>query len=430
MLFPLLLRSVVHKGSLKLTTADGKTRVYGDGTEPRVAIKLHRRSLAWSLGFDPDLRIGEAYTDGTLTIEEGDLYSLLHLLLSNYMNTGDRSPFHWREHLYRSLLRLAQFNPLGRAKRNVAFHYDMPDKLYGFFLDYDRQYSCAYFTDAGNSLEQAQLDKKRHIAAKLRLNRSDLEILDIGSGWGGLGLFLAAETDCRVRGITLSVNQYRYSLNRAKAAGLDDKCSFSMLDYRQETGPYDRIVSVGMFEHVGKKNYGEFFTQIKRLLAVDGVAVIHSIGRYGPPRPINSFIRKHIFPGADLPTLSEITEAVDASGLFTTDIEILRLHYAETLKRWRRRFRAHRDEIVALYGEPLYRKWEFYFTGCEAGFRLGNLMVFQLQLTKQLEALPLTRDYMFDGERTYRDDAQDLERGVDQIAALSAAFRKRTARSS
>lgn len=402
MLFQCLLRSVVRKGALKLITAKGETHTFGDGTPPQITVKLHRKSLEWSLGLNPDLKIGEAYMYGELTIEEGDLYSFIHLLLSNYKETGDASPFHWLEHLGPYLKWLDGLNTLIRAKRNVSFHYDMPDQLYEFFLDDDRQYSCAYFTDAENTLEQAQLDKKRHIASKLLLNDFGLKVLDIGSGWGGLGLYLAREAGCIVKGVTLSFNQYKMSHKRAAMEGLSKSCQFALHDYRHEKGPYDRIVSIGMFEHVGKNNYDEFFAHINRLLKNDGICLLHSIGRFNNPKSINTFIRKHIFPGAALPTLSEVLEAVERSGLFITDIEILRLHYAETLKRWREKLQLHRNEIINLFGETLYRKWEFYFTGCEASFRVGNLMVFQLQLSKQLETPPLTRDYM------YRVDNADL----------------------
>jgi len=424
MLFQYLLQSVVRKGTLKLITANGKTRAFGDGTSPQIAVKLHRRSLEWSLGLNPELKLGEAYMDGSLTVEEGDLYGFLHLLLSNYIETGDRSPIHWREHLFRHLVWLSQFNPMERARRNVAFHYDMPDELYHFFLDPDRQYSCAYFTNPHVSLEQAQLDKKRHIASKLRLNRADLKVLDIGSGWGGLGLYLARETGARVQGVTLSTNQYKISRERAAAAGFNKRCDFALRDYRQEAGPFDRIVSVGMSEHVGKKNYDEFFMQVRRLLADDGVCLLHSIGRYGEPSPVNGFIRKHIFPGTDIPTLPEVLEAVGHSKLFITDIEVLRLHYAETLRHWTARLHQHRTEIVKLFGEVLYRKWEFYFISCELGFRLGNLMVFQLQLSKQLETVPLTRDYMLDWERLHEPDSPELDRYIEGIAAASAILKE------
>lgn len=404
MLFQCLLWLTLRKGSLKLITADGRARHYGDGSLPCIAIKLHRKSLEWSLGFNPQLKLGEAYVDGTLTIEEGDLYGLLYLLLTNYETTGDKSPFHWREHVARIFTWFDRLNTPLRARSNVAFHYDMPDQLYALFLDPDRQYSCGYFTDMDNTLEQAQLDKKRHIASKLLLDGAGLRVLDIGSGWGGLALYLAREASCQVKGVTLSANQYKISQERAAATGLAKSCQFALQDYRQEEGSYDRIVSVGMFEHVGKKNYDEFFTHVRRLLADDGVCLLHSIGRYGPPRPVNPFIRKHVFPGSYLPTLSEIMASIDKSGLFTTDIEILRVHYAETLRRWVMRMQQNRAEIVSLFGDPLYRRWEFGFVGSELGFRMGDLMVFQIQLSKQLEAVPLTRDYMFEWGQAHSDE--------------------------
>ncbi|MDD4616563.1 MAG: cyclopropane-fatty-acyl-phospholipid synthase [Alphaproteobacteria bacterium] len=415
MLFQYLLKTVVRKGSLKVVSADGKTQVFGDGSGPNVTVKLHRKNLNWLLGLNPDLKLGEAYVDGSLTVEEGDIYGFLHLLLSNYMETGDDSFFHWREHIFPLLKNAAQFNPIPRARKNAAHHYDMPDKIYSLFLDKDRQYSCAYFTDLNNGLDQAQLDKKRHIASKLMIDKPNLKILDIGSGWGGLGLYLAQETHSIVKGVTLSSNQYRISSERALSAGLNKRCSFELKDYRQEPGVYDRIVSVGMFEHVGKKNYDEFFENLYRLLADDGVCVIHSIGRFGPPQPINSFIRKYIFPGADLPTLPEILSAVSRAGLFATDLEVLRLHYAETLKRWIERLRDHREAIVTEFGENIFRMWEYYFVSCEVAFRLGCLMVFQIQLAKQHEAVPLTRDYMVDWERAH------MEPTLRDIAATMAS---------
>lgn len=424
MLFQLLLRSVVRKGSLKLITADGRVRVYGDGSLPHVSVRLHDKKLEWSLGLRPDLKIGEAYMEGLLTIEEGDLYDFLYLLVSNYKETGDRSPFHWIEHISPYFAWLEGVNSLVRARRNVAFHYDMPDLLYSFFLDSDRQYSCGYFSEMYNSLEQAQFDKKRHIASKLLLNRAGLRVLDIGSGWGGLGLYLARETGCRVNGVTLSVNQHKISQERAKEAGLERHCQFNLQDYRKEEGVYDRIVSVGMFEHVGKKNYGEFFAQIKRLLDDDGVCLLHSIARFNGPKPVSAFIRKHIFPGSYLPVLSDVLSCVEKSGLITTDIEILRLHYAETLKRWRERLQQHQDEIVKLFGDELYRKWLFYFTGSEVGFRVGNLMVFQIQLSKKLDAVPYTRDYMINWEQAYAPERYPLDRHLEDIIAASSAQKR------
>jgi cyclopropane-fatty-acyl-phospholipid synthase len=421
MLFQYLVKTVVRKGTLKIISANGRVCEAGDGTGPRVGIRLHRKSLGWSLVFNPDLKIGEAYVDGTLTIEEGDLYTFIDMLLTNYAETGDSSPFHWREYIFPLVWWAAQFNPIGRARRNASFHYDMPDALYRYFLDKDRQYSCGYFADKDEGLERAQLAKKTHVASKLLLNREGLKILDIGSGWGGLGLYLARKAGAIVKGVTLSTNQFRISNERAAAEGLARRCFFALKDYRHEEGPYDRIVSVGMFEHVGRKSFNEYFAQIDRLLRDEGVALIHSIGRFGEPRPINSFIRKYIFPGADIPSLSEVAKAVERSGLFVTDVEILRTHYADTLRLWMQRFRAHRKAIVAEFGEKVFRKWEFYFLGCEAAFRTGGLMVFQLQLTKRHETLPLTRDYMVDWERAQETDAGLLDACVERRASAAGA---------
>lgn len=398
MLFPYLLKSVIHNGTLNLITASGKTLRFGDGYPPKVTVRLHRKSLEWTIPFNPELKIGEAYVDGGLTFEDGGIDVFLSLMLSNCMAADNNSPYRWMERLRMRLAKLGQFNPLSRARQNARFHYDMPDELYAFFLDKDRQYSCAYFTDGCASLDRAQQDKKRHIASKVLLNRAGLKVLDIGSGWGGLALYLAREANANVKGITLSVNQYKMSSERAASAGLSRRCAFALRDYRQENDVYDRIVSVGMFEHIGKKHYDEFFARIRRLLAEDGICLIHTIGRYGEPKPVNGFIRKHIFPGTDVPTTSEITAAIDRSGLYATDIEILRGHYDETLRHWLARYRAARKEIVALFGEELYRKWELYFSGSEASFRLGSLMVLQIQLTKKLMTVPKTRDYMMEGK--------------------------------
>ena len=404
MLFQLLLKSIVHNGSLRLITADGKSCVIGDGTPPRFDIKLHRKSLEWTLALNPELRVGEAYMNGRLTFERGDVRDFLQLIFSNFKN-GEVSPMlHWIERLNGRMQWLKQFNPVGIARRNAAYHYDLPDQVYQAFLGPDRQYSCGYFTDPENSLEQAQLDKKHHIASKLWLNRPGLKILDIGSGWGGLALYLARQAQGKVTGVTLSVEQYKISRERARAEGLNNTCNFQLRDYRQEKGPYDRIVSVGMFEHVGKKNYDEFFANIRRLLADDGVCLLHAVGRFRDPGPVNAFIRKYIFPGADVATLSEVLPHIERSGLYVTDIEILRLHYAETLKNWSDRFAKNRNDIIKSYGEKFYRKWQFYLISCEMGFRYENLMVFQIQLAKKLGSVPLTRDYMYDWERTHKQD--------------------------
>jgi cyclopropane-fatty-acyl-phospholipid synthase len=396
MLFPALLKSIVRTGSLRLIDGAGRMHEYGDGTRPHCTVRLGTRRLDYTLALNPELSIGEAYMDGLLTIEEGTLFDLLEVSARNYSNFERKV---WFALLSRAMQRLKQCNPISRARANVAHHYDLSDQLYDLFLDKDRQYSCAYFTSKDDSLEMAQESKKRRIAAKLLLDRPHLKILDIGSGWGGLGLYLAEETGADVTGVTLSVEQHKIAEARAAAAGLADRVRFHLCDYREEPGQYDRVVSVGMFEHVGKKNYDEFFAKLNELLAIDGVALLHSIGFADAPAPINPFIRKYIFPGADLPTLSEVFAAVERAGLIVTDVEILRLHYAETLRHWRERFIANRQRIAALYDERFCRMWEFYLVLCEIGFRFRFNMVFQMQLTKRFDAVPLTRDYMVN-ERT------------------------------
>jgi cyclopropane-fatty-acyl-phospholipid synthase len=296
--------------------------------------------------------------------------------------------------------RIHQYNPLPRARQNVAHHYDLSDQLYELFLDRDRQYSCGYFRDDSEDLDTAQLDKKRHIAAKL-LVRPGQRVLDIGSGWGGLALYLAGECGAQVTGLTLSVEQQKLATRRAAAAGLSDRVKFHLRDYREEAGHYDRIVSVGMFEHVGLNHYRAFFAKLKSLLAPDGVALLHSIGRKDGPGTTSPWMRKYIFPGGYVPALSEVLPMVEELRLWVTDIEILRLHYAETLRAWRRRFERNRDRVKALYDERFCRMWEMYIVGSEIAFRRQDHMVFQMQLAKTVDAVPLTRDYMLDWEREH-----------------------------
>jgi len=398
MLFAALLKSIVRVGSLRLIDGAGRAHELGDGSAPRCTIRLARRRLDYTLALNPALSVGEAYMDGTLTIEEGTLYDFLEIAARNYGNL-ERSA--WFMLLNTLTRRLRQHNPLRRARRNVAHHYDLSGKLYDLFLDRDRQYSCAYFTAETESLETAQENKKRHIAGKLLLGRPGLKVLDIGSGWGGLGLYLAQEAGADVTGVTLSVEQHKVSQARAADAGLAERVRFHLRDYREEQGRYDRIVSVGMFEHVGVPHYREFFRKVKDLLADGGVALLHSIGSMEPPGGTNPWLQKYIFPGGYTPALSEVMEAVQDVGLWVTDIEILRLHYAETLRAWRERFAANRDKVRALYDERFCRMWEFYLTGSELSFRYGGQMVFQMQLAKQPDAAPLTRDYMIDWERTH-----------------------------
>jgi cyclopropane-fatty-acyl-phospholipid synthase len=395
---------IVRSGSLGLIDGAGGVDEIGDGSTPSVIVRMSSRRLDFSLAINPSLSIGEAYMDGSLVIEQGNIFDFLDVLARN----ADRISAHpWFGLLERASTFSAQHNPIGRARRNVAHHYDLSGKLYDTFLDRDRQYSCAYFTDDAESLESAQLNKKRHIAAKLLLDRPGLHILDIGSGWGGLGLYLAWIAQADVTGVTLGTEQHKVSNERTAEAGLTGRVRFELRDYREQSGQFDRIVSVGMFEHVGKKNYPEFFARLRDLLADDGIALLHAVGVNGTPRSINPFIRKYIFPGADTPSLSEVAAAIEHSGLVITDIEVLRLHYAETLRLWRERFTARRAEVEELYDERFCRMWEFYLASCEIAFRDGWNIVFQVQLTKRLDAAP-TRGWTENWERADAAASTDL----------------------
>jgi cyclopropane-fatty-acyl-phospholipid synthase len=400
MLLARLLNTIVRTGRLTLVDAAGRVQNFGANNGPRVTMRLHDRATAWRIALKPKLAFGESYMDGKLTVEDGSIYDLLDLLAVNIARY-ETMP------LARALSRVGmwtrhrqQSNGLRRARRNVAHHYDLSGRLYDLFLDKDRQYSCAYFTNNNKTLDEAQHDKKRHLASKLLL-KPGARILDIGSGWGGLGLYLARVGQADVTGITLSSEQHKVSNDRAKAEGLGERARFHLRDYRDEQGRYDRVVSVGMFEHVGARHYRAFFRKLKGLLADDGVAVLHSIGRMSPPGTTNPWLRKYIVPGGYTPALSETVAAIEQEGLWITDIEILRLHYADTLKEWRRRFQENRAEVARLYDERFCRMWEFYLAGCEVAFRRLDQMVFQIQLAKRQDALPLTRDYMLDWERAH-----------------------------
>ncbi|MCC7272226.1 MAG: class I SAM-dependent methyltransferase [Alphaproteobacteria bacterium] len=398
MLFSRLLGHVIRTGDLVLIDADGNASTFGDGTGPRSVVRLHDRKLHTALALNPALRLGEAFMDGTLTIEEGSLYDFL-LLATRNLASGTEHPLMRAMDKARRWVRWAQqYNPVTRAKENVHHHYDLSGRLYELFLDHDRQYSCAYFTDPGDALETAQENKKRHLAAKLLLEPGQ-RVLDIGSGWGGLALYLAQTADVDVTGLTLSEEQHKVANERARRAGLEHRVRFLLRDYREEAGRYDRIVSVGMFEHVGVVHYDAFFRQVRTLLTDDGVAVLHAIGRFDGPAATNPWLRKYIFPGGYSPALSEVLPVVEKSGLFATDIEILRLHYAQTLRHWRQRFMAARAEIAAIYDERFCRMWEFYLAGSELAFVNQGHMVFQIQMSRRLETVPLTRDYIHDWER-------------------------------
>jgi cyclopropane-fatty-acyl-phospholipid synthase len=393
-----MLSEFVHDGRLTVIWPDGRSTTFGHGG-PQAAVRLHGWLTPVSIRLWPELVLGEAYMDGRLTVERGTLSDVLEILISNY-NRRRLGVLSRLRRFTRMLARpLVQLNRVARARRNVAHHYDLSGELYDLFLDADRQYSCAYFSDPRMTLEEAQAAKKRHIAAKLRLDRPGLKVLDIGCGWGGLALDLARLNDANVLGVTLSTEQLGVANNRAFAAGLLQRCRFDLRDYRQVEGKFDRIVSVGMFEHVGIGYYDAFFGKIRDLLTDDGVILLHTIGRADGPSATNPWIAKYIFPGGYTPALSEVMRAVERSGLFVTDVEVLRLHYAETLKEWRNRFRKNWSRAAALYDERFCRMWEFYLASSEMTFRYGNQVVFQIQLAKAVDAVPMTRDYMFDSER-------------------------------
>jgi cyclopropane-fatty-acyl-phospholipid synthase len=389
----LIFRSYVGRGTLRLTTAGGKVLAFGDGTGTPVSIRFTTKSAEWSVLLDPELAVGEAYMDGTLVIEQGSIADFLALAMSQEQAS---KPPRWAklQWLLRYLWRrLAQFNAPARARKNVAHHYDLDKRLYSLFLDADRQYSCAYFEHPEQSLDDAQLAKKRHIAAKLLITPG-ARVLDIGSGWGGMGLYLAEMSDARVTGVTLSDEQFALSRSRAEEKALSNKVEFRLQDYRDLDEHFDRVVSVGMFEHVGVGYYDTYFRKCAELLSRDGVMLLHSIGRSEGPGITNPWIAKYIFPGGYIPALSEVLPAIERAGFLVNDIEILRLHYAETLKHWRDRFLAHRDDLKKVYDERFTRMWEFYLAASEMTFRQQNMMVFQIQLTKRQGIVPITRDYI------------------------------------
>ncbi len=410
----LLLDRVVTSGNLTFIDAAGRTHVFGDNSGPEVVVRLQDKPAEWRIALDPGLAIAEAFMDGRLNLEQGSLYAFLETLIGNAArNTppGSTRMFDWLRYATRWA---RQYNPVSRAARNASHHYDIPPDIYELFLDPDWQYSCAYFPHPGLDISGAQRAKKRHIAAKLRISPGQ-EVLDIGSGWGGLGLSLAKLSDARVTGITLSNEQLRRARDRAKKMGLDNQVRFELRDYRKVEQTFDRIVSVGMFEHVGVNHYREFFDQVHKLLKDDGVALLHSIGRSDTPGITNPFIEKYIFPGGYIPALSEVIPAIERAGLIVADIEILRLHYAQTLRAWREAFMGRRDEAKRLMGERFCRMWEFYLAGSEMAFRYQGLMVFQIQIIKQVDALPLTRDYMVEDERRL----QAIETGEGQRPRLA-----------
>jgi len=385
------LQQFIRRGAMTFTTASGAKFRCGDGTGDPVAVRFLSRDAERRLLVNPELALGEAYMEGSFVVENGSIVDALAILMDqpDILPRWARLQW-WLRYLGRHV---RQFNPPSRAKNNVARHYDLDGRLYSLFLDADKQYSCAYFETPDESLDDAQLAKKRHLAAKLLVRRGD-RILDIGSGWGGLGLYLAEMMEATITGITLSTEQLQVSNARAAERNLSRKAKFFLEDYRDVTGPFDRIVSVGMFEHVGVDFYETYFRRCAELLTDDGVMLLHSIGRSEGPDVTNPWIAKYIFPGGYIPALSEVTPAIERAGLLVCDVEILRLHYAETLKAWRERFMARRDEAVQLYDERFARMWEFYLACSEMAFRKQNLMNIQVQLTRRQGVVPMTRDYI------------------------------------
>jgi cyclopropane-fatty-acyl-phospholipid synthase len=388
-----MFKAFIHTGSITLIGPKGDRHVCAGEPGPHATIRLYDPALQRKILLNPTLAVGEAYMDGTLTIEEGTLYDFLDICTLNLEHLFDLPYYGLINGVSRLSRGLAQLNPISRSRQNVAHHYDLSGTLYDLFLDTDRQYSCAYFDYPEQSLEDAQAAKKRHIAAKLLLKPGQ-RVLDIGCGWGGLALYLAAKTGVHVTGITLSVEQLKIARERAANAGLADQVSFELCDYRELDDSFDRIVSVGMFEHVGVPQYPNFFTKLHDLLAPNGVALLHSIGRSDGPGSTNPWLKKYIFPGGYSPALSEVLPVVEKKRLFITDIEILRLHYADTLKAWRQRFTQNRDRVAALYDERFCRMWEFYLIGAELAFRNEGEFVFQMQLARNQLAVPMTRDYI------------------------------------
>ena len=395
-----LLRKFIDKGCLKIIDAEGKSYLFDGRSEgPQVVARIHDKALYTRLFFNPELHAGEAYMNGTLTFEEGSTcYDFLHLFSVNRKSLGTHPAQKILRQGWKRLRGLHQYNPIARASKNVTHHYDISEEIYRLFLDEDMQYSCAYFMSPEEDLEQAQLNKLRHICAKLEL-KDGMKVAEIGCGWGGLSLHMAQLADVEITAVSLSGEQIRVCRERAIKAGVEDRVHFELMDYRELDGRFDRIVSVGMFEHVGASHYDEFFGKIKDLLKPDGFGLLHSIGRMSPPGTTSPFIRKYIFPGGYVPSLSEVFSSTQRCGLWVSDTEIWRIHYALTLKAWRLRFMKNRERAAEIYDERFCRMWEFYLVAAELGFLHGSNMVFQLLISEDRQAVPIIRDYMIDGER-------------------------------
>ena len=389
------LNNLFKKDGFVLIDANSKKYIIGtpDKTKP-LTLKLLDKNLHFKLLIDPDLYFGEAYTDGSLAIENGSLTDFLELAFKN-IGRNETNNYGYILNKMRGTYRyFTNFNFAKRSKKNVAHHYDISDGLYELFLDSKMQYSCAYFKNENDTLETAQNNKINHIIKKLNL-KPNQKVLDIGSGWGSLAIEIAKQSKCEVTGITLSENQYNYANKKVKENNLENQVQFKLADYRYLKEKFDRIVSVGMFEHVGRKFYKTFFKQVKNLLNDEGLALIHTIGSINEPRDPQPWITKYIFPGGYTPSMSEITSPVEKSGLIISDLEVLRMHYAHTLRNWKERCIKNKTKIIEMFDEKFFRMWEFYLASCEMKFKWGDQVVFQFQLTKDLTAAPNTRDYIY-----------------------------------
>jgi cyclopropane-fatty-acyl-phospholipid synthase len=414
-MFPLsnMLEAFVRVGTLKVIDAEGKTHVFAGAPGPQVTMRLTDPTLYRKLFFNPELAAGEAYMDGRMRFEDSTLRDFLTLFSLNRLSLGNQPLQKVLRRVSRGLKRFQQANPVGKAQQNVVHHYDLGNDFYKLFLDEGMQYSCAYFLDDTETLEEAQQNKLRLIAAKLNL-KPGLKVLDIGSGWGELALYLASLEEVDVTGVTLSKEQFELSNERARKAGLANRVRFELRDYREVRDQFDRVVSVGMFEHVGVHHYPEFFAKVNDLLSDNGVMLLHSIGHMSPPGTASPWLRKYIFPGAYSPALSEVFTAVEQASLWVTDLEFLRLHYAKTLAHWYRRFEANRARIAQMYDERFCRMWEFYLISAEMMFRTGSQLVFHMQLAKKRDAAPIARDYITDLQRRYREMEARLPQRVRQ----------------
>ncbi len=413
MLIQGFLKSLVRVGELTVIDAGGRRHVFRGGRPlHRVTIRLHDRRLEWQIVIDPQMAVPEAYMDGRLTIEEGTPFEFFDLCVSNLRANSVHAGLRELRRLVLLTRRLHQLNGRRRSLRNVHHHYDLSSELYGLFLDSEREYTCAYFPTGEEDIEAAQRAKELHIASKLLLLPGQ-RVLDIGCGWGTLGFYLARHYGVEVTGVTLSVEQCGWANERAQALGLADRCHFRVQDYREVTGTFDRIASIGMIEHVGVNHYGTMIKKVRDLLAPGGVALIHGIGRKDGPSSNHPWLRKYIFPGSYAPALSELLPAIERSSLWMTDLEVLRLHYAYTLQRWRERFYDHWDEAKALYDERFCRMWEIYLIGTELFFSRQDGFIFQIQLAKERDTVPLTRDYMFEHERGLEAPSRQVQRAAE-----------------